>query len=167
SDWSAHTRLDAQTIPMGALPTLDLVAARAERLSRKTGSLATVRLALYAAFTATPATATDKDIEAGAVYIFAVGPETAEAVSRITAGLAGTAGVRLTPGAAEAVRKTLLRTINRGLSVKLVNGVETPEFTEKNPPPELPVHPTRKFDTELAVRVLRVGDKEKLARVKL
>jgi hypothetical protein len=138
------------------------VTAKAER---RTGGaprpLTPVRLALAHAFTPV------NELEAGAIYHFVVGAQTAEAVARITAGLAGRPGVYLLPGTVEAVRKALSRTINRGLSVQLVNGVKTPVFDNKNPPPKLTVHPTRRFDTQIAVRILRVGGKQPLARVQL
>jgi hypothetical protein len=36
-----------------------------------------------------------------------------------------------------------------------------------NPPPDLDVYPTRKFESEIAARVLRVGGKNPAVRVKL
>lgn len=140
---------------------IDLTAKAERRTGGAARPLTPVRLALAHAFT--PA----DEVKGGAVYQFAVGAQTAEAVARITAGLAGQHGVYLLPGTVEAVRKGLSRTINRGLSVQLVNGVKTPVFTDKNPPPHLPVHPTRRFDTQIAVRILRVGGKQPLARVQL
>jgi hypothetical protein len=140
-----------------------VVTTRDERRSRgPLKPLTPVRLALARA--GPPASGSEV---LGAVYEFAVGAEAADAVARITAGLAGQDGIHLDPNAAEAVRRGLMRTIYRGLSVQLVNGVETPVFTVLNPPPDLPVHPTRKFETEIAAHILRVGGKGKLARVRL
>lgn len=42
-----------------------------------------------------------------------------------------------------------------------------PDPSQSSPPPELPVYPTRKFESEIAVRLIRVGGKKKLARVRL
>ncbi len=98
-------------------------------------------------------------------YGFAVGPVATEAVGRITAGLAGDRNARLVPRAAGRVHDGLTKAIRRGLTVQLVNGVTTPTFTAANPPPRLSVHPTRKFTTEIAVRLLRAGGKKPAARV--
>ncbi|HEV3440904.1 MAG TPA: hypothetical protein VG122_26355 [Gemmata sp.] len=103
----------------------------------------------------------------GVAYRFKVGRDISQAVSKITAGLAGLANNQIIPEAAAQVRKGLNRTIGRGLSVQLVNGVTTPVFTASHPPPDLDVYPTRKFESEIAARVFRVGGKTPTARVKL
>jgi hypothetical protein len=140
---------------------IDTIARDERRARGPARSLPPVRFSLDAAFTP------ENGREAGAIYHFTVGSETVAAVGRITAGLAGSTGVFIEPEAAQAVRKGLLRTINRGLSVQLINGSKTPVFSRANPPPPLPAHPVRKFDTEIAVKILRVGGKKRLARVLL
>lgn len=129
--------------------------------NREVRPLDPVRLALATVFT--PA----DPREFGAVYRFLVGAEALGAVSKITAGLAGLSASPLVPRAAHAVREGLHRTIRKGLSVQLVNGVTTPVFTTANPPPDLAVYPTRRAESEIAVRVLRVGGKRPVVRVKL
>ena len=123
--------------------------------------LGKVRLALSEAYTPQSGAAL------GAVYRFAVGPEMSDAVGKITAGLAGKVDNRLVPEAADKVREGLNRTIWSGLQVQLVNGIETPVFSTANPPPDLSVYPTRHFESEIAVRLLRVGGKKPAVRVKL
>ncbi len=94
-----------------------------------------------------------------AVYQFTVSREVADAVGRITAGLAGLPNSKLVPAAAEHVRDGLLNAIRRGWAVQLVNGTTTPIFTTRNPPPDLAQQPTRSFASEIAARVIRVGGK--------
>lgn len=98
--------------------------------------------------------------EIDAVYRFAVGREVADAVSRITAGLAGLPASELVPAAAGHVRDGLLNAIHRGWAVQLVNGTTTPVFSTRNPPPVLAQQPTRSFASEIAARVIRVGGKD-------
>jgi hypothetical protein len=151
-------RIETAAIIEAGLDTLPRPGRRAKGQLRP---LSPVRLALANVFTP------DGTDTLGAVYQFAVGSETSEAVSKITAGLARVAGNQLAPQAAEEVQKGLNRTIWRGLSVQLVNGVETPVFSVSNPPPPLDVYPTRKFESEIVTRVLRVGGKKPVARVRL
>lgn len=120
-----------------------------------------VRLALTEAFTP------EDTHEFGAVYRFAVGADTEAAISKITAGLAGIGNSRLVPDAAAKVREGISRVIQRGLSIQMENGVETPKFSKRNPPPKLEVHPTRRFESEIAARLIRVGGSRPTARVKL
>jgi hypothetical protein len=123
--------------------------------------LKTVRLALVAVESRL------SKISAVVVYQFVVGAEIEKAVAKITAGLAGQRGNQLVPEAAHKVRHGLYRTIYRGLSVQLVNGVTTPEFSVSNLPPDLDKYPTRKFESEIIAKVLRVGGKKPAARVKI
>lgn len=94
-----------------------------------------------------------------AVYQFTVGRDVADAVSRITAGLAGLPSSELVPAAAKHVSDGLLNAIRRGWAVQLVNGTTTPVFSTRNPPPTLAQQPTRSFASEIAARVIRVGGK--------
>jgi hypothetical protein len=103
----------------------------------------------------------------GANYNFTVGPVAINAIGQITAGLAGRPDSYVVPDAARHVRDGLNRIIHRGLSVQLVNGVATPEFSSDNPPPPIAVHPTRELESEVAVKLLWVGGKKPSARVEL
>lgn len=149
--------LEAATIIESGLDNMPV----SRRTKGKLHPLKTVRLALVAVSAQQGATA------AFVTYRFVIGREVSVAVSKITAGLAGRAGNQIVPEAAREVRKGLNRTIWRGLSVQLVNGVTTPLFSVANPPPDLDVYPTRKFESEIVARVLRVGGKKPAVRVKL
>ena len=102
-----------------------------------------------------------------ATYEFAVGHEVEAAVGQITAGLAGLPDRFVVPDAARRVREGLTRAVNRGLSVQLVNGVATPVFSRDNLPPTLASHPTRRVESEVAVKLVWVGGKRPAARVEL
>src|SRR5947209_2224535 len=92
---------------------IDPVSSHGPRPKGQVRPLGQVRLALSRAFTPKRADAF------GAVYEFAVGPEAAEAVSKITSGLAGQTSSHVVPDAAEKIRLGLNRAIGRGLSVQL------------------------------------------------
>lgn len=109
----------------------------------------------------------DQAHSSGASYHFAMGADTADAFGRITAGLASLADNPLVPSAAQKVEEGITKAIRQGLTVQLLNGAKTPVFSESNPPPHLQVHPTRKVESELAIRIIRVGGKKPVARVQL
>lgn len=150
-------RLEAATVIESGLDTVPA----AKRRKGKAHPLKAVRLALV------DVSVRGADASALVIYHFIVGSEVSKAVAKITAGLAGLAGNQILPEAAAEVRRGLTRTIWRGLSVQLVNGVATPSFSMSNPPPDLDVYPTRKFESEIAVHLFRVGGKKPTARVKL
>lgn len=103
----------------------------------------------------------------GAIYRFVVGQDAQEAIAKITSGLAGVGNIKVVPEAAEKVRSGINRAILRGLTVQLENGVTTPTFSKDNPPPELEVYQTRKYESEIAARIVRVGGANPTARVRL
>ena len=97
-------------------------------------------------------------------YRFLVNKDLEAAVSHLTAGLAGDPGVRLVPQAAE----RLLSGVNRArkrFTVQIENGVVTPAFSKKSPPPMIASVETREFDTEIGVYVEWTGGRRPSAKV--
>ena len=109
----------------------------------------------------------NKEKSGVASYQFSLGADAANAVGLITAALCEQPGSRLLHDTAEKVTDAIQKTIRRGWEVQLVNGVATPVFSDRNPPPGIVPHQTRTYDTEIAVKLLWVGGVKPSARVEL